>query len=153
MCNYWNNHRRVVVVRLDTGRLCLAHRGELARALYQIWSESALTQHHLTVHNRLAALRNSKFKSARLDLRTYRRREWNRTVFDGITLNQFCSWQYAVTGAFLRWKLLVHNISIYCFTENSVLQWDTAVQNVPQVPMKHKRIQSNICKSKFFDMC
>ena len=67
------------------------------------------------VHIGPVGLENSKLKTARLDLRIYRTCEWNRAESDGITLNQFCSRQYAVTGAFLRWKLLVDNISNYCF--------------------------------------
>ena len=43
--------------------------------LSRVQTELASQQGKATVHNRLAALRNSKFKSARLDLRTYRRRE------------------------------------------------------------------------------
>ena len=36
-------------------------------------------------------------------------------------------------------------------TENLVLEWDMAVQNVLPVLIKQKRIQSNISESKFRD--
>ena len=36
-------------------------------------------------------------------------------------------------------------------TENLVLEWDMAVQNVPPVLIKQKQIQSNISESKFRD--
>ena len=36
-------------------------------------------------------------------------------------------------------------------TDNSVLQWDMAVQNVPHILMKHKQIQINISETNFFD--
>ena len=70
---------------------------------------------HCTLHNWPVGLRNPKLKPACQGLSMYRTHQWNRAESNGITLNQFCSHPYAVTGAFLRWKLLFDNISSYCF--------------------------------------
>ena len=104
VCNLWDSGTRRQTLHLQ---LPVAP-GQGAADLPQL-------DHGSAVHIGPVGLENSKLKTARLDLRMYRTCDWNRAESDGITLNQFCSRQYAVTGAFLRWKLLVDNISNYCF--------------------------------------